>query len=184
MWSGAEDETEYETVKWRSTLLIQLFDLCLGCSLKYDSTQGGMRALNMSVSSHTHSVYTNRYAATGVLAVCRSFLFHIHFRSYMHTIIHLQIKSQFQPRFLCLQCRFFVCLPQEKVIYMYNMQLFTLRQCIACISASIKSSQKLTADASAIEIAIPLFAFSFTIFFFFFFFSNSESHLALLFISQ
>lgn len=34
MWSGVEDETEYETVKWTSTLLIHLFDLCLGCSLK------------------------------------------------------------------------------------------------------------------------------------------------------
>lgn len=30
MWSGVEDETEYETVKWRSTLLILLFDLHLG----------------------------------------------------------------------------------------------------------------------------------------------------------
>lgn len=39
----------------------------------------------------------------------------------------------------------------EKGIYMYNMQLFTLRQCIVSISASIKSSQTLTADTSAIE---------------------------------
>lgn len=42
---------------------------------------------------------------------------------------------------------------------MYSMQLFTLRLCIVCISAFIKSSQKLTADASAIEIATPGFAF-------------------------
>lgn len=32
MWSGAEDETEYEIVKWRSTVLILLFDFRLGRS--------------------------------------------------------------------------------------------------------------------------------------------------------
>lgn len=69
------------------------------------------------------------------------------------------IKSQFEPRFLCLKCKFFGRLPQKKGIYMYNMQLFTLRQSIVSISASIKSSQRQTAGASAIEM----------LFFFFFF---------------
>lgn len=35
MWSGVEDETEYETFKWRSSLLTMLFDLRLGGFLIY-----------------------------------------------------------------------------------------------------------------------------------------------------
>lgn len=80
MWSGVEDETEYEAVNRRSTLLIPLFDLRLGRSSIYIHA-GGTRALYVSVGSqtlHVHKHICHLYYADVIF-------FHISSLSYMHT---------------------------------------------------------------------------------------------------
>lgn len=67
MQLGEEDETEYETVKWRSTLLILLFDLRLGCFLIYTTAQRkwvgtGCVCMCLCSFSHTQSMKRNTQA--------------------------------------------------------------------------------------------------------------------------
>lgn len=68
-----EDETEYETVNRRSTLLILLFDLLLNIN---ESTQAALcKQRDMQPHGNTNRLLQH--------------LFHIHFLSYMHTISHI-----------------------------------------------------------------------------------------------
>lgn len=118
-----EDETEYETVKRRSALLILLFDLRLGSSLIYMTPlRQHIGTIRVYQLSHTLHVYS-KYAATRDSLQYANNIFSQPF-SLLHA--HHQsphIKSQFEPRFMCLKCRVFAT---KQGIYVDNMQLFTL----------------------------------------------------------
>lgn len=82
MQSRVEDETEYEIIKWRSTVLILFFDFRLGCSLIYITV---LRQREGTVKFFTHSMYINTYPAIQDT----EFICHIHFLFCLRNMIHL-----------------------------------------------------------------------------------------------